>query len=164
MPGGAVTITLRESSYWTHRNSNLAAWVQFAIDLKKAGERVIFVRDTEKADEQIDGFETCPIASSNILARFALYENSKANLFVSNGPATLALYGSKPWLQFTPVEKDGAPFMGNTPKFWRDSMGVPVGEQYPWSANNQRIVWLYEPETYEGIKWAYDTWMTSNSS
>jgi hypothetical protein len=164
MPGGAVTITLRESSYWTHRNSNLAAWIQFAIDLKRAGERVIFIRDTEKADEALEGWETCPIASTNLLARTALYENSKANLFVSNGPATLALYGRRPWLQFTPVEKDGAAFYGNTPKFWKDSMGVEVGSQYPWSANDQRIVWLYEQETYETLKWAYETWMTNRSN
>lgn len=163
MPCGAVTITLRESCYWSHRNSSIVDWVQFALDLRRQGERVIFVRDTEKADEQIDEWETCPLASKNILARFALYENSKANLFVSNGPATLALYGSKPWLQFTPVEKDGAMFIGNTGKFWERSMGVPVGEQFPWSAPDQRIIWLHGPETYEGIKWAYETWMTNKS-
>ena len=164
MPRGAITITLRESCYWTHRNSNLQAWVQFALDLKRQGERVIFVRDTERADEQLDDWETCPLASKNILARFALYENSRANLFVSNGPATLALYGSKPWLQFTPVEPDGSAFMGNTKQFWAKSMGVPVGEQFPWSENDQRMVWLTEPETYDSIKWAYEQWMTSKSS
>lgn len=164
MPSGAVTITLRESCYWTHRNSNVLAWVQFALDLQRQGERVIFIRDTERADEQLDGFETCPLASKNILARFALYENSKANLFVSNGPATLALYGSKPWLSFTPIEPDGSAFMGNTKSFWAKSMGVPVGEQFPWSANNQRIVWTTETENYDTIKWAYEQWMTSRSS
>lgn len=164
MPSGAVTITLRESCYWTHRNSQLAEWIQFALDLKRSGERVIFVRDTERADEQLDGFETCPLASTNLLARFALYENAKANLFVSNGPATLALYGSKPWLQFTPVEPEGSMFLGNTAKFWERSMGVPVGSQYPWSADNQRIVWLSGPETYATIKQAYDVWMTSKSN
>lgn len=151
LPEGAVTITLRESEQWPHRNSNLNEWKKFARELK---DRVIFVRDTSQAYGPIDGFETCPLASTNLDARMALYERSKVNLFVSNGPAALALFSDKPWLQFVQTEPDSSHYTPNTRKFWKESAGIEVGSQYPWSSPNQRMVW--EKDTYENIKSAYE--------
>lgn len=153
LPKGVVTITLREADHWKHRNSNLEAWLKFADDLKQKGERVVFVRDTAKATEPLYEWETCPEASIDLDKRMWLYDNAKANLFVSNGPQTLCLYNDKPWLMFVPLEDDSSTYTPNTRKFWIEKQGIAPGEQYPWSSPQQKLVWA--PDTYENIKEAY---------
>lgn len=148
-----VTITLRETSTYEKRNSNLAAWLKFADDLERLGERVIFVRDTDKAGEPLLGRETCPTASVNLDVRTALYAVAKANLFVPNGPWNIALFGTKPWLMFNQLDPNDK-FYPNTPAFWSESQGINEGEQFPWSQPNQRIVWM--ADDYENIVKAWD--------
>src|SRR5262245_44766191 len=72
-----IVITLRETSYFPERNSDLPAWIDFA---KTCGEDVVFVRDTARADEPIAGFDTAPRASRELLFRAALMAQAKANL------------------------------------------------------------------------------------
>ena len=110
---------------------------------------MIFVRDTAKAHEPFDIFETCLQASLDLHARVALYERAKANLFVANGPCILAAFGDRPWLTFTPIEPDDSLYKANTAQFWRMYVGVDVGGQYPWSRPDQRIVW--KADSYENI-------------
>lgn len=143
-----IVITLREAEHWPHRNSDLDAWREFARDRQEAGDRVIFVRDTAKVNEP-SPWNTCPAASANLHMRMALYELAKANLFVANGPCTLAQFSDRPWLCFTPIEPDDSPYKANTAMFWRMYVGIDVGEQFPWSRPNQRIVW--QKDTYENI-------------
>lgn len=143
-----VIITLREAGHWPHRNSNMAAWLRFAADLEKQGERVIFVRDTGKAEEALLNCETCPMASVNIDIRAALYAQAKCNLFVPNGPWNLALFGDKPWLCFNEIDA-GDLFLPNHPGWWRNFQGIDDGEQFPWSKPDQRIIW--QRDDYENI-------------
>ncbi len=157
---GAVTITLREAKSWLHRNSNIEAWTKFARELQAEGERVIFVRDTGKANEPLDGFETCPIASTDLHARMGLYEQAKANLFVANGPATLAHFSDRPWLDFVKIEPDDSAYYANTPRFWKESVGTEAGGQFVWSRTDQRIVW--GADTYENIRKAWDELALNN--
>ncbi len=147
-----VTITLREADHNPDRNSKLGAWLSFAKYLEKRGEHVIFIRDFQKAEEPLAGFRTQPEASHNLLLRMALYEHAAVNLFVSNGPTILAIFGSRPWLQFV-RDADG------TPEFWRDKIGLSPGEQYPWSTPTQRMVWA--PDTYENIVSAWHQYIGS---
>lgn len=150
-----VTITLRETAHWTHRNSNIEAWLQFGRYLEDKGERVIFVRDTARAAEPLIGFETCPEAAISLAMRMALVEQSKCNLYVSNGPCTLGYFSDRPWLTFVQAEADGAIYEANTPAFWRIRNGLDVDEQYPWSTPNQRLIW--QPDTYENIVAAWES-------
>ena len=136
-----VTITLREAAYSSHRNSNIDEWLKFAEYLIAQGERVLFVRDTKCAADPIEGYETCPAASIDIDVRLALYESAKANLFVSNGPWSLGLFGSRPWLMFNQIDAMD-PYPPNTNQWWVNFHGIGVGEQFPWSRPDQRIVWL----------------------
>lgn len=151
--GSCVTITLREAGYFPERNSNIDAWIAFANYLKYRGERVVFVRDTAKAHEPIDGFETCAEASIDLHLRLALYESARINLFVSNGPSSLGVYSRWPWLTFIKVEAEGHGYAPATASFWRDNVGIEVGSQYPWSASDQRIIW--SQDTYETL---VDAW------
>lgn len=150
-----VVITLRESQHWPHRNSNLRAWLDFAHDLRRQGELVIFVRDTLKAydREGFGSFDTCPIASLDLDMRVALYERAKCNLFVDNGPFTLALIGTAPWMAFVNADPMTG-YIPNTPQWWKRNHGVAVGEQFPWSSPAQRIVW--KPDSYPNLTEAWN--------
>lgn len=148
-----VTITFREQETWKHRNSDIESWMKFSEYLESSGEQVIFVRDTSKAGEPLLGKQTFPLASLNLDIRLALYERAKCNLFTPTGPWNLAIFGSKPWLAFNPVSEDD-PYICNRQKFWSESQGINVGEQFPWSSKDQRIIW--EADEYEALRKSWD--------
>lgn len=162
LEGSPVTITFREQETWKHRNSNIEAWLKFSDYLESHGEQVIFVRDTAKAGEPLLGKQTFPLASMNLDVRMALYERAKCNLFIPTGPWNLAIFGTRPWLAFNAVS-DEDPYICNRPKFWSESQGISVGEQFPWSSENQRIIW--EADEYEVLRKAWDDlWRVPKSS
>lgn len=148
-----VTITLREADHFSHRNSNVTEWLKFAEWLEKRGEKVLFIRDTSKAAEPITGYNICPPASKNLFVRTALYSVAKANLFVSNGPAMLAVFGDRPWLFVNELRIDDR-YMPNTPDGWHYFTGIPNGGQWPWARPDQRVI--YKPDTFENIR---DAWL-----
>jgi hypothetical protein len=154
-----ITVTLREASHWPTRNSDLEAWTKFANDIKAQGERVIFVRDTEKAHEPIDGFEINSQASLSIQRRMQCYQHAKMNLFVANGPAMLATMSEVPWMLFLPIENEDSGYAPNTPKFLRDNMGLDAGiGQYPWARPvDQKIIW--GKDSYQNISRAWREFM-----
>ncbi len=147
-----LIFTLREATHWTKRNSNLPAWIEFA---RTCGEEVIFVRDTEKADEPLEDFLTCPEASRDLGFRMALYERAQCNMLVGSGPVMLLIFSTAPYMFFRPLMDpktvDGWP--AGTPEWWRDNVGVRVGSQFPWADQNQRIIWA--PEDLETIRSAW---------
>ena len=148
-----VTLTLREVGYNEHRNSNRPEWHKLAQWLHSQGEHVIIVRDTAKATEPLGGHQICPEASVDLHARAALYRAAKANLFVCNGPFTLALFDKTPWLLFADVSDD-APEICQTRDGWRTMLGCDVGGQVPWATPSQRII--YKPDSFENMKAAYE--------
>ena len=160
---GYVTITLRETTYWPHRNSRIPEWIQFAKWLKSKGERVIFVRDTRLAEEPIDGFEICPEASRNLTKRCALYRDAKCNLFVANGPISLAYFGDTPWLKFFEIDDQGA-YNAAKSEYWRVCVGLDPDkkEQFPWSTDKQRIVW--KPDYFTNMVEAWEALDLRNTS
>lgn len=148
-----VTITLREAEYWPHRNSNIAAWLRFAHELRRRGENVVFVRDTARASEPFEDFITSADAALDINKRAALYASAKCNLFVSNGPWHLVLFGDRPWLMFNAVSADDH-FDANRPEMWKEFHGIGEDEQFPWSRPDQRIIW--KADDYETMITAWD--------
>lgn len=149
---GYVTITLREANHWPHRNSKIPEWIRFAEYLKKKGERVIFVRDTAKADEAIPGFDICPRASRDLHSRMKLYEDARCNLFAANGPVMLCVFSDKPWLKFIEIDEQGA-YNAAKSDFWEQCIGVKVGSQFPWSSDKQRITWKSDYYTNLVLEW-----------
>lgn len=142
-------ITLREADYWPQRNSNLSEWVRFAETLDR---RVIFVRDTAKASEEIDGFEICQQASVDLHKRLALYRMARMNFFVTNGPAGLAHYSTDiPYLNFY---KDAPGYHCYDPVWLEQYVGIPPGGQLPWATKSQRLV--YANDTFENIVKAWN--------
>ena len=133
-----ITITLREASYFPDRNSNVEAWTKFA---KTCGEDVIFIRDTAKADQPLDGFETCPRASKDLHFRIALMSLAKCNLMVASGPAMMSYYSDYPWLMFGPLTPQLPSYTPGSVPGWGIMVGLLPGQQFPWSRPDQRIIW-----------------------
>ncbi len=148
-----VSITLREATHFDHRNSNLPEWIKFANYLKDQGIRVIFLRDTAKAYDPIEGFETYPAASLDVDVRFGFYERALANFGCANGPMTMCLFSNKPVYIFTQISSSDN-YSANTPHWWITNNGITEGQQFPWCADNQRIVWL--DDNFENIKKTWD--------
>jgi hypothetical protein len=151
---GYITITLRELEYYNYRNSVVDVWLQVATTLQAQGERIVFIRDTAKPWEPLDGFQICPKASLDLDTRMAMYGGAKLNFFSPNGPWQLALFSERPWIQMIDV-KAGQNAMDATcnPDFWTKELGIEMGDQFPWQRRDQRIVW--KPETYDNIMSAY---------
>lgn len=149
-----VVITLREAKHFPHRNSNMTEWLKFAEWLEQRGEKVVFVRDTAKAQETIAGFRTCPAASEDLLVRMALYQEARMNFFVANGPAMLAVFSDAPWCIVNQVQDDGG-YRANTTEGWYGCTGITPPEQWPWCREDQRIVW--ELDTFENLCAAWES-------
>ena len=153
-PRPPIVITLREvKDRWEHRNSNMAAWLKFAEYLSECGERVLLVRDTDTASEKIPGYDICPAASKDVRVRLALYERAKCNLFVSNGPFILSLFGTRPYLMFVETNPMSV-FFPETPQWWKQWQGIHAPEQFPWSKPTQQIIW--KRDNYENLVEAWD--------
>jgi hypothetical protein len=148
-----ITITLREAKHWPKRNSNLEAWLKFAWDLRDHGERVIFVRDTARANEPLGDWETWPQASFHVGMRMALYSVAKCNMFVSNGPAGLGLFSKVPYLYFLRVFRD-TEYEANNPDWWIRANGIGENEQWPWATPQQRMIW--KADSYENLCEAWE--------
>lgn len=146
-----IVITLREASYYPQRNSKLDNWIALA---KQISEPVIFVRDTAKADEPIDGFETCPRASRDFLFRAALMQRARINLMVANGPMGLMQHmrGTQ-WIMFKPLCTDLPEYKAGQPGWWH-SMGIGVAGQWPWTNDFQRICWADDTLQVLETAWA----------
>lgn len=131
-----VTITLREAPYWPTRNSIVAEWIKVAAYLTDKGKRVVFVRDTAKADEPIEAYETSPEASRDLGARMRLYASACLNLFTGNGPAWVPAFCSQISLMIFKVLAPNAPCT-NEEFFAR--CGFPKGSQF--MRPGMKIVW-----------------------
>ena len=147
-----IVIVLREASHWPDRNSKIGNWERLAGVLRADGHDVVFVRDTEKADEKLaSGFPTCPEASHDILFQLALYERAKCVLATS-APGFIALFTKAPCLIFPVI--DMPDYSPSTDAWWRAHHGIGHGEQFPWSRPDQRIIW--DGDSYPVLKQAWD--------
>lgn len=140
-----ATITLREAPYWPTRNGDVAEWMAVAGELRRQGWRVIFVRDTSKADKPIDDFEIDPTASRSILHRAVLYQKASLNLFTNNGPAWMCLYMGASCMIFRMTALN-APCANEN--YFRHH-GWRRGEPWPNLAARQHVSW--EPDKFAPI-------------
>ncbi len=151
-----VTITLRECSYETDRNSNLAAWGAFARGLDSNIFFPVVLRDTEAIYQSVPPeLENLMIFSEplwNIDLRTALYELSFMNLFVNNGPAALARLNSKSSsLTFKMITSTS---QATTEEFFR-SNGLEPGQQLLNVSRLHQFVW--KDDNLENIQHNFDS-------
>lgn len=161
-PEPPITITLREC-YSEERNSHIQDWLKFA-DYVYSGYDIVFVRDTQKySDDLQDNFDmnypTFPPASIDFDLRLALYQYSKLNMTVGGGPSVLLYYSTEiPYLTF----KMAVNRYGSSHEDFLAKMGMPVGSQFPWCTQMQKIVWA--EDTFENLKQEYDKWVDASAA
>jgi len=152
-----VTITLREASHWPTRNSKVEEWKKAATKIMVHGYDVVFVRDTEKAEEKLDPFPINPGASVDLEHRAALYRSAFCNMFISNGPAHFAMALDAPVIVLRPTNDE----LGSC--YSRDYMrDRGLIDQFPDCPSYQRIVW--EDDTCTNIVRGFEEWLKSQPS
>lgn len=133
-----VTITLREAEHWKARNSKVQEWIKAAHVIASRGYQVVFVRDTLRAYEGLDGFATAPAASVDLHERAALYRSAFCNLGVNNGPMWFAMALDAPVLMVRPATENIGSGYGRA---WFERCGIGAGQQMRGAPSYQRLVW-----------------------
>lgn len=141
-----VTITLRNTGWWTERSADFAQWHLIGAALQDAGYHVVVVPDGAKPEETLDGFETDVTAAHRILLRASLYAGAQLNLGVSNGPLWMCWFMGAPVL-ICKMINENEPSAGAAT--FRNAMGVEPGTQPPHALARQRLVW--EPDRADVI-------------
>ncbi|WJG10584.1 hypothetical protein [Aliiglaciecola sp. LCG003] len=139
-----VTITLRESTAHSERNSALLEWKKVAEILSVNGYCVVIIRDTDQALMSIewDNVSEFSAAAMDVELRTALYESSLINLGVCNGPAILCFLSTKcRYLFFGMYQKSCT---SNTYEHL-ERVGISKGKnQIRGASEDQYISWLDE--------------------
>jgi|APSaa5957512622_1039677.scaffolds.fasta_scaffold33681_2 hypothetical protein len=146
-----ITITLRESSRFSARNSSLSDWGRFARTLNKDIYYPVILRDTEKdfqpVPEALEGVTIFHQPVWNIELRAALYELSYLNMGINNGPSVLFEMNRKAkYLLF----KILTPSIEGTSREYFEACGLNFGHSIPQSTPFQKLVW--EDDNFEVIK------------
>ncbi|TMP33851.1 hypothetical protein CWB98_18880 [Pseudoalteromonas rubra] len=147
-----VTLTLRECSSHSKRNSNVVEWMKFATYLQENGYFPVIIRDSYKAHLEygcdFDQFTCMPLASMDFKIRLALYEQAFVNMSISNGPTVAYNFITNcPAITFMKVD-DNIPAIA-TSTF--EKAEVELGKDLKFRASNlQKLIW--KEDTFENIK------------
>lgn len=146
-----VAITLRDYDYMPARNSNIAAWAEFARRLDPARYFPVFVLDTEQTlyrkpallDDQVIFREV----SWDVGLRAALYERAWLNLGVNNGPMGLCWLNERTrYITFKMLTPD---VPQSTLKYMRER-GFEANQSLPFVTPFQ--CWVWEDDALEVIE------------
>lgn len=107
-----IVVTLRQYDYTLERNSNIAAWTQFASTINKKKFFIVFISDTEQAlqpiPHELQKYDFFNEACWNLYLRAAIYELAYLNLGVNTGPMSLCWFNSAcRYITFKTVVKNG---------------------------------------------------------
>lgn len=135
-----ITFTLRNQTTDPDRNTAIGEWIAFEQWIKNTpGDwHVITVNEVNVSLQLGGGY-----AEFDIDLRLALYEAAQMNYIGNNGPQELLKFSAAPYRAFGQALTEG----------WKDHFrkyfGMEPGEQLPWAAPNQRLV--YKPDTIDNL-------------
>lgn len=137
-----VTLTPRIASFDLTRNSELTRWYELCVLLRDSGYRVVILPDQDdvlgaKHYLKFD-WEVYEPASLSMDLRLAMMKIAKQNIISSGGLAGLANYSDSPYVLCNILNPSSA--VANE-KYFREFVGIGVGEKYPWCAENQHFYW-----------------------
>jgi len=141
-----VPLVLREAAYWPARNSDMAEWFRFASFLDDEGYVPLFVRDAANQYKPIEvygsgvGWETCPLATGDVLVLSALLERAPMSFFVNGGTALLAQLNHH--VRFC-VSKMIVPSCPSATEGFFKGAGYTIGKDFPGHTDNV-IVWGHD--------------------
>ncbi len=163
-PSSLITVTLRIHPFDQARNSNLTAWEQFAIWLKKNNKHLIVLPDQDTyysgALEKFSVLNSLiePEFAWNIYLRAALYESARVNFLVNNGPSALAVFNKKANYVIMNFLSPGS--VVTTSKALKALGHLSFNDRLPWGSGNQRV--CHEQETLESLIAEYKKFFTSD--
>jgi hypothetical protein len=139
--GRLVTITLRNYGFMPARNSNLAAWTEFARRLDRRYSPV-FVPDTSQCFDglpaELGGLRVFDEAALSVGLRAALYERAFVNLGVNNGPMGLCWLNDRTaYITFKMLTDD----VPQTAPEYMEHLGFEIGASLPGATPVQKWVW-----------------------
>ena len=142
-----VTVTLREATVHTWRNSYFEEWQKFVDWLDKDKYFAVLIPDTASLFEQATNFfkdvTKFELGALDLQLRLAIYETSYLNMMLSSGPGTLCfLDNSTRAIRFKML----AP--GDEASNYA-SRGFRWGMQWPNSSTFQKSVW--EEDSFETL-------------
>ena len=147
-----ITITLRNSSSQTERNSNEKDFVRFADFLDKNGYIPIILDDYEKI---ISSQSNIPIKYKlynecvhDLNLRIALYESSLLNIFTNGGPVTIANLSKNINFMFFKIATEGKNYPTNI-KFIEEFLGLKKNEKFNFL--NKKQIFIWEEDNYENL-------------
>ncbi len=138
-----VVITVRRYGFAPDRNSNLAAWLEFARELDREKYSVVFVPDTDSAYDNytVEIAREFPVfreAAFHPQLRVALYESAFVNMSTLAGPASMVMLNAEcRYLQFKPMV-DSAPM---STRRVVEEMGFKINENPAYAAPFQKLIW-----------------------
>ncbi len=141
----SVSITLRQSKYFSHRNTSSEVVAQLAEYLMEKGKQLIVVPDNESNcdipnDWRKKNAVSVPEIANSLDLRLALYQWCGLNIGPSNGPIAMSfLTKNVRMLQFDLLKSDHTGLGVETG--WEQTNGFPVGQNFPWAENGSRLCW-----------------------
>ena len=147
-----IVLTIRFSKYFAERNIDISEWFKFYEYLVAQGHTVVVIPDQEDCfrSREYTKFPWVVFepAAFDVDLRMALCCGAKLNFASSNGPSSLLCFSEAKFLLFDLLR-------GGIIKksWWERHNGFPVGENYPWLGQNQRLVW--EDSSFETLKKEY---------
>ncbi len=155
-----VTITIRNSFFLKKRNSNLSAWIKFALYLKKKNYEVIFIPDGMNYSlsdrKKFRDFIIADYVVWNLQLRTALYEKAFLNCGILSAPAEVCSMYNQKSKSLIFLNEKGYPvnYLKHCKEEWGES------EKQPWMSNNHKYV--YKPDTFENIKKEFESFLQKN--
>lgn len=150
-----VTITLRTYGYLEKRNSNIAAWVQFARSLDSKKYRPLFVPDASIHGvgtlPALHGCEVFDHACWNLELRAAIYQRAWMNAGVACGPLGISCFMADP---ITLMLFDPASFPADYKDAYYKSTGLIPGRDPPFYS--PRAKFHHGTDDYKTIRQAFD--------
>ncbi len=147
-----VTITLRQATHGSIKNSNIIAWANFANKLLAEGEYYpIIIPDTEAVFQpiakELKELPYLPEAATNLDFRGGIYENAYLNLMTGNGPYELCK--NNPLVRFLMFKILEPGWHDTTRESILGNFGIKIGEQMHYLTHHQKFVW--EDDTFDII-------------
>ena len=137
-----LCITLRQYKFDLQRNSDMPAWEAFLDRVDQKEYSIVVVPDTDQFSsndsrmlrDQVSFTPAC----FDVDLRFALYERAFLNMFVNNGPGTVA--GLNPKIRFLKF-KLLAPNVPHCTKEFLLELGYEIGKSPEYMNKFQKWVW-----------------------
>lgn len=137
-----LCITLRQYKFDPQRNSDMPAWEAFLDRVDQKKYSIVVIPDTDQFSNSdsrmLRDHVTFTPACFDVDLRFALYERAFLNMFVNNGPGTVA--GLNPKIRFLKF-KLLAPNVPHCTKEFLLELGYEIGKSPEYMNKFQKWVW-----------------------